>query len=67
MRKKLIALLAVMAVMAVVLSVTAYAADGVTMTNYGIITAMFERLTIVTKGFFDAIDAIYLFFKGIFG
>lgn len=67
MRKKLIALLAVMAVMAVVLSVTAFAADGVVMTNHGILTAMFERLTIATKAFFDTIDAIYLFFKGIFG
>ena len=54
--------------MAIVLSVTAFAAEGdVAMTDYGIITVLFEKLTIDVKAFFNVIDSIYLFFKNLFG
>ena len=68
MRRKIFFTVGVLAVMALVLSVTTFAADSsVTMTDYGIITVLFEKLTINVKAFFNVIDSIYLFFKNLFG
>lgn len=68
MRKKIFFTVGVLAVMAIVLSVSAFAADGnVPMTDHGIITVLFEKLTINVKAFFNVIDSIYLFFKNLFG
>lgn len=66
MRKKLLILAGVIVVMAVVLSVTAFAADGTQMTDYGIITVMFEKISLNIKAIFNAIDAIYVFFRNLF-
>ena len=68
MCKKIVALLAVVAVMTVVLSVTAFAADSgsAELTNFGVITVLFEQLKITTQAFFGVIDKIYLFFANLF-
>lgn len=68
MRRKIFFTVGVLAALAIVLSVTAFAADSsVGMTDYGIITVLFEKLTISVKSFFNVIDSIYLFFKNLFG
>ena len=66
MRKKVLILIGVIAVMAVALSLTAFAADGAAITDYGLFTVMFEKLTINVKAIFNAIDAIYVFFRDLF-
>lgn len=68
MRRKIFFTVGILTVMAIVLSVTAFAAEGdVAMTDYGIVTVLFEKLTINIKAFFNVIDSIYLFFKNLFG
>ena len=67
MRKKWFALLAAFAVMAVILSVTAMAADGGSqMPDVGVITSLFERITLSFKAFFNILDKIYIFFRDVY-
>ena len=66
MRKKIWILIGVIAVMAAVLSVTAFAADGTQMPDYGVISVMFEKISLNFKALFNAIDAIYVFFRDLF-
>lgn len=70
MRKKIISIIGAVALMAVVLSLTAFAgideAKDVTLTNYGLITVMFENLKLFFKFLFGSIDKIYLTVAGWF-
>lgn len=67
MRKKIFLTVGVLVALAVVLSLTAFAAEEGGLTDYGIITVMFKSLELGVKSFLGAIDAIYLFFKNLFG
>ena len=67
MRKKILAALAVAAVMALVLSLTAFAADEIAMTDYGFLTVFVEKLRINLAALFNTLNAIYVFFANLFG
>ncbi|MBQ3150837.1 MAG: hypothetical protein IJB86_06295 [Clostridia bacterium] len=70
MRKKIASIIAVATMMVLVLSVTAFAgteeAKEVTLTNYGLITVLFENIKLFFKYFLGSIDKIYLTIAGWF-
>ena len=66
MRKKVLALTGVIAVLAVVLSVTAFAKDGVTLPEYNLITVIQKSLEMTLNSVFKIADVIYIFFRDLF-
>lgn len=69
MQKKWIQILAAFAVMAVILSLTVFAADEAPAetTDYGVLTALFERLTLYFNAIFTVAEKVYALFAGIGG
>lgn len=70
MRKKIFSIIAAVALMAMVLSLTAFAGSeealATEMTNYGLITVLFENIKLFFKFIFGSIDKIYLTIAGWF-
>lgn len=72
MRKKIISFIGAFALMAVLLSLSVFAGDeettkaAIEFTDYGLITAAFEKLKMFFKFFFESLDRIYLTIAGWF-